>query len=186
MQHSAVRVSARCLRRSVRPCGARGLPGRRAATVTSDFRVRLYLMQLIRLRGLHHHCACWHPDAPGSSRLHRVHHRLTQRAAPGRHRSCEGRAGPPHHWPRHASHLATSRSRCTSCIPAPEDGCSRCRQLARHPRGTLPGRRAAGVAATHRSRRPAHAPGLDLRHGWADPVPVTTNLGSSLQAPRSG
>ena len=45
MQHSAVRVSTRCLRRSVRPCGAFGLPGRRAAAVTWDFKVRLDLMQ---------------------------------------------------------------------------------------------------------------------------------------------
>jgi site-specific recombinase XerD len=70
-------------------------------------------MQLIPLRDVHHHCACWHHDASGTSRLRRVHHHLTQRAAPGRHRSCERPAGPPHHWPRHAPDLATSRSRCT-------------------------------------------------------------------------
>jgi hypothetical protein len=33
-------------------------------------------------------------------------------------------------------------------IAAPEDGCSRCRQLARHPCGTLPGRRAADRTRT--------------------------------------
>jgi len=38
-------VNTRCLRRSVRPCGALGLPGRRAAAVTWDFTVRLDLMQ---------------------------------------------------------------------------------------------------------------------------------------------
>jgi site-specific recombinase XerD len=33
------------------------------------------MMRLILLRGAHHSCACWHRDASGSSRLHRVHHR---------------------------------------------------------------------------------------------------------------
>ena len=45
MQHSAVCVNTRYLRRSVRPCGAVGLPGRRAAAVTRDFMGRLDLMQ---------------------------------------------------------------------------------------------------------------------------------------------
>jgi hypothetical protein len=126
-------------------------------------------MQLIRLRGPHNRCACWHRDASGSSRLPRVHHRRTRRAAPGRHRSCEERAGRLHHWPRHAPDLATSRSRCTRCIPAPRDGCSRGRQCARKPRGTPTGRCAADAAVTHRSRRPVDAPGLDPRHGGADP-----------------
>jgi hypothetical protein len=146
-----------------RGCGDLGFHGPPGSDAT--------MMQLIPLHGPHHHCACWHRDAFGSSRMHRVHHHLTQRAVPGRRRSCEGRAGPPHHWPRHASHLATSRSRCTSCISAPGDGCSRGCQLARQPRGTPPGRHTADVAATHRSRRPADAPGLDLRHGWAGPHP---------------
>jgi hypothetical protein len=44
MHHSAVRVNARCLRRSVRPGGAPGLPGRHVAAVTWDFTVRLDLM----------------------------------------------------------------------------------------------------------------------------------------------
>ena len=79
MQHSAVRMSTRCLRRSVRPLrcarpagapcsyGDLGLHGPPESDAT--------MMQLISLRGLHHHCGCWHPDAPGSSRLRRVHHR---------------------------------------------------------------------------------------------------------------
>jgi hypothetical protein len=46
MQHSAVRVNTRCLRRSVRPCGALGLPAGGAAAVTWDFTVCLDLMQL--------------------------------------------------------------------------------------------------------------------------------------------
>jgi integrase len=45
MHHSAVRVNTRCLQRSVRPCGALGPPGRRAAAATWDFTVRLDLMQ---------------------------------------------------------------------------------------------------------------------------------------------
>jgi hypothetical protein len=42
------------------------------------------MMKLIPMRGPHHHCACCGRDASGSSRLHRVHHRLPQRATPGR------------------------------------------------------------------------------------------------------
>jgi len=45
LHHSAIRVNTRCLRRSVRPYGALGLPGRRAAAVTWDFTVPLDLMQ---------------------------------------------------------------------------------------------------------------------------------------------
>jgi hypothetical protein len=45
MNHSALRVNTRCLRRSVRRCGALGLPERHAATVTWDFTVCLNLMQ---------------------------------------------------------------------------------------------------------------------------------------------
>ena len=45
MQHSAVCVNTRCLRRSVRPCGAVGRPGRRTDAVTCDFMGRLDLMQ---------------------------------------------------------------------------------------------------------------------------------------------
>ena len=32
------------------------------------------MMRLMLLRGVHHRCTCWHRDASGSSRLHRVHH----------------------------------------------------------------------------------------------------------------
>jgi hypothetical protein len=45
MHHSAGRVNTRCLRRSVRPYGALGLPGRRAAMVTWKFTARLDRMQ---------------------------------------------------------------------------------------------------------------------------------------------
>ena len=69
--------------------------------------------------------------------------------------------------------------------PAPGDRCPRGRQLARQPRGTPTGRCAAAGAATHRSRRPADAPGLDLRHGWADPYrqPPTSGVASRRPAP---
>ncbi|HVB41477.1 MAG TPA: site-specific integrase [Streptosporangiaceae bacterium] len=45
MHHSAGRVNTRCLRRSVRPCDAVGLPERRVAAVTWDFMGRLDRMQ---------------------------------------------------------------------------------------------------------------------------------------------
>ena len=86
VQHSAVRVSTRCLRRSVRPCGALGLPGRSRGC--GDLGLHgppgsdATMMQLIPLHGPHHRCTCWHRDASESSRLHRVHHRLPQRARP--------------------------------------------------------------------------------------------------------
>jgi hypothetical protein len=45
MHHSALRVNTRCLRRSVRRCGAPVCRERRAATMTWDIMVRLELMQ---------------------------------------------------------------------------------------------------------------------------------------------
>ena len=156
---AAQRAALRCARPTGTPrgCGDLGLHGPPVSGAT--------MMQLIPLRGLHHHCAS--PSGRGASGASSPDPASGARPAP----QLRGTRRPPHHWPRHASHLATSRSGCTSCIPAPDDGCARGRQLARQPRGTPPGRRAADVAATHRSRRPADAPGLDLRHGWADPYP---------------
>jgi integrase/recombinase XerC len=104
---AAQRAALRCPRPAGgrRACGDLGLHSPPGSDAT--------MMQLIPLRGPHHRCTCWHRDAPGSSRLHRAHHRQAQRPAHGRHRSCEARAGLPHHWPRHAPDLATSRSGCT-------------------------------------------------------------------------
>jgi len=45
MHHSAGRVNTRCLRRSVRRCGAPGVPGRLGAAVTWDFIGRVHRMQ---------------------------------------------------------------------------------------------------------------------------------------------
>jgi hypothetical protein len=45
MHHSADRVNTRCLRRSVRRCGAPICPERGATTMTWDFMARLDLMQ---------------------------------------------------------------------------------------------------------------------------------------------
>jgi site-specific recombinase XerD len=129
------------------------------------------MMRLMPLRRVHHRCACWHRDASGSSQLHRVHHRWSRPAVPGRHRSCEGRAGPPRYRPRHAPDLAASRSRCTPCIPRPETDVPRSRQLARPPRGTPTRRHAADATGTRRSRRPVEAPDLTLRHSRGDPCP---------------
>jgi hypothetical protein len=129
------------------------------------------MMQLIPLRGLHHHCACWHRDASASSRLHRVHHRRAPRAAAGRHHSCEGPAGPPHHWSRHAPDLATSPLVAPGASPPPETDVRAAVSSPVSHAVRRRGRRAAAVAATHRSGRPADASGLDQRHGWADPYP---------------
>jgi hypothetical protein len=82
MHHSALRVNTRCLRSSVRRCGAPGLPERRAATVTCDFMILpgpdATMMRPMPLRGVHHRCACWRRDAAGCSRLHQVHHRRSR------------------------------------------------------------------------------------------------------------
>jgi hypothetical protein len=88
----------------------------------------------------------------------------TQRTAAGRHRSCEGRAGPPHHWSRHASHLATSSSRYTSCIPALRP------MFARPPARPAPTRHAAGPTRRGRGRHASQPLGGGrswpaLRHG---------------------
>jgi integrase/recombinase XerC len=73
---AAQRAALRCPRPSGPPrgCGDLGLHGLPGSDAT--------MMKLIPLRGPHHHCACRHRDASGSSLLHRVHHRLPQRAAP--------------------------------------------------------------------------------------------------------
>ena len=189
MQHSAVRVNTRCLRRSVRPCGALGLPGGRSGRgdlgLHSPPGSDATMMQLIPLRGPHHRCTCWHRDAPGSSRLHRAHHRQAQRPAHGRHRSCEARAGLPHHWSRHAPTWQPA------ALVARDASRPRRPMSARPPARPSATRHADGPVRRGRGRHASHPP--TGRRSWPGPatrlgrsVPATTNLGSSLQAPRSG
>jgi hypothetical protein len=190
MHHSAVRASTRCLRRSVRPCGALGLPGRPCRC--GDLGLHgppgsdATMMQLIPLHGPHHHCACWHHDASRSSRMHRVH------PAPD-----------PASGARPAPQLRGTRRTSASLVaprvppanqqlslhlmhPCTGDGCSRSCQPARQPRGTPPGRPTAG-RGRHASQSPTGRPSWPGPATWLGrSAPVTTNLGNSLQAPRSG
>ena len=143
------------------------------------------MRRLIPLRRVHHGCSCWHCDASGSSRLNRVHHSRSRYAVPGRHHCCEGRARPPPHWPRHASDLAASRSRCTSCIPTPR-------------RRPFPQPPARPSATPHAGAPPVRGRGRHASDGgrwrlltW--PCSMAGEIhtrnhqpGSSLQAPRSG
>ena len=121
------------------------------------------MMQLIPLHGPHHHCACWHRDAFGSSRMHRVHHHLTQREVPGRRRSCEGRAGPP-------PSLATSR------VPPGNQPlslhlmhpCPRRRMFARLSARPSATRHAAGPTRRGRGRHASQSP--PGRRSWPGPA----------------
>jgi site-specific recombinase XerD len=65
---AAQRAALRRPRAAGAPCryGDLGLHGPPGSDAT--------MMLLMPLRGVHHRCACWHRDASGSSRLHRVHH----------------------------------------------------------------------------------------------------------------
>jgi len=189
MQHSAVRVNTRCLRRSVRPCGALSLPGGRRGCgdlgLHSPPGSDATMMQLIPLRGPHHRCTCWHRDAPWEQPV------ASGASSPGA--ATGARPAPQLRGTRRTSaSLAAPRARPGNqplwlhvMHPAPGDRCRRGRQLARQPRGTPTGRCAADGAATHRSRRPADAPGLDLRHGWADPYrqPPSSGVASRRPAP---
>jgi hypothetical protein len=174
---AAQRATLRCPRPGGPPrgCGDLGLHGPPGSDAT--------MMQLIPLRGLHHHCACWHRNASEGSPLHRLHHRQTQRAAPGRHRSCEGTR-------RTSASLVASRARpghqplsLHLMHPTPGDGSPRGRQLARQLRGTPTGRHAADVAATHHSPPAGERswPGPATRQGRS--APVITNPGNSLRVP---
>jgi integrase len=66
---AAQRTALRCPRpaRVPRGHGDQGLHGPPGSDAT--------MMRLMPLRGVHHRCTCWHRDASGSRRLHRVHHR---------------------------------------------------------------------------------------------------------------
>ena len=172
MQHSAVRVRTRCLRRSVRACGVLGLRGGRRGCgdlgLHSPLGSDATMMQLIPLRGPHHRCTCWHRDAPGSSRLHRAHHRQAQRPAHGRHRSCEarrtfgiiGRATRPTWQP--AALVARDASRPETDVRAAASSpvSHAARRRAGAPRTWLP-----RIAAADRPTLLAWTCG----HGWADP-----------------
>ena len=69
---AAQRAALRCPQPAGAPrgCGDLGLHGPPGSDVT--------MMRLMPLRGVHHHCTCWHRDASGSSRLYRVHHRRSR------------------------------------------------------------------------------------------------------------
>ncbi len=144
------------------------------------------MMRLIPLRRVHHGCACWHRDASGSSRLHRVHHGRSPVSVPGRPCSCERRARLPHHWPRHTPDLALSRSRCISCIPAPLRRTfpqSPARPSAT-PHADAPMRRqAADVAGTRGSRWPVEAPDLPVLDGQGGSLPVIANPREASKRP---
>ena len=176
---AAQRAALRCHQPAGPPRGCGDLGLRRPSVCDAT------MMRLMPLRGVHDRCACWHRDASGSSRLHRVHHQRSRSAAPGRHRSREEGAGPPHHWPRHPPDLAPA-ALVVPDASRPAGRCSRGRRLARQPPGTPTGlaRRGRG---RHASQSPAGGrsrPGPATRLGRS--APVITNLGSSLQAPRSG
>ena len=189
MQHSAVRVNTRCLRRSVRPCGALGLPGGRRGC--GDLGLHrppgsdATMMQLIPLRGPHHRCTCRHRDAPGSPQpvasgaSARLSDRRTAGTAAARHAPdfcIIGRATRPTWQP--AALVACDASRPRRPVSA------------RPPARPLATRQVGGPVRRGRDRHASQPP--TGKHSWPGPatrlgrsVPATTNLGSSLQAPRS-
>jgi len=166
MQHSALRVNTRCLRRSVR---RPGLPERLAATVTWDFMIPpgpdATMMRPMPLRGVHHRCACWRRDASGCSRLHRMHHRRSGERCPA---GAAAAGDPP--GLRTIGHL-TRLTWQPAALVAPHASrawrqASRCRQLTRQPRGTPARRHAADVAGTHR-KPPGSLQGSLLRLSYS-------------------
>ena len=189
MQHSAVRVNTRCLRRSVRPCGALGLPGGRRGCgdlgLHSPPGSDAMMMQLIPLRGPHHRCTCWHRDAPGSSRLHRAHHRQAQR------RRRAGTAAARHAPDFRIIGRATRPTWQPAALVARDASRPRRPMSARPPARPSATRHADGPVRRGRGRHASQPP--TGRRSWPGPatrlgrsVPATTNLGSSFQAPRSG
>ena len=154
MQHSPESVNVPGLRCSVRRCRALGLPG--PARAGDDLGLhRLHrsdatVLRLMPRRPVHHRCACCHRDASGSSRLHLLHHRRSQRAVASRTASARDPLGVCVIGSRHAPDLQTAALVAPAASPRPGGGRSCSRQC---------------------SRRTAHAPGLDLLHGRADPYP---------------
>ena len=173
---AAQRAALQRARRAGAPggCGDQGFHGPPGSDAT--------MMRLRPLRGVHHRCVFWHHDAFGSSRLHRVHHRRCRSAAPGRHRSREGRAEPSRHWSRHPPDLAPAAlvAPGASRVPGPEVPAA-----ASSPVSSAARRRAADAAGAHRTPRPVKAPDLALVHGWGIHT-RNHRPGSSLQAPGSG
>ena len=162
---AAQRAALQRARRAGAPggCGDQGFHGPPGSDAT--------MMRLRPLRGVHHRCVFWHHDAFGSSRLHRVHHRRCRSAAPGRHRSREGRAEPSRHWSRHPPDLAPAAlvAPGASRVPGPEVPAA-----ASSPVSSAARRRAADAAGAHRTPRPVKAPDLALVHGWGI-IPVITD-----------
>ena len=176
---AAQRAALRCPRPAGRAarCGDLGLHSPPGADAT--------MMQLIPLRGPHHRCTCWHRDAPGPAGcigriIARLSDRRTAGTAAARHAPdfrITGRATRPTWQP--AALVARDASR------------PRRPMSARPPARPSATRHADGPVRRGRGRHASQPP--TGRRSWPGPatrlgrsVPATTNLGSSLQAPRSG
>jgi len=172
MQHSALRVNTRCLRRSVR---RPGLPERLAATVTWDFMIPpgpdATMMRPMPLRGVHHRCACWRRDASGCSRLHRMHHRRSGERCPA---GAAAAGDPP--GLRTIGHL-TRLTWQPAALVAPHASRAWRQAAARH--AGAPPCRGRGRHASQ-AARPVEAPDLALLRGPGDPC-GNHQPGSSLQ-----
>ena len=174
---AAQRAALQRARRAGAPggCGDQGFHGPPGSDAT--------MMRLRPLRGVYHRCVFWDHDALGSSRLHRVHHRRSRSAAPGRHRSREGRAEPSHHWSRHPPDLAPAAlvAPGASRVPGPEVPAAASSPVssAARRRAAVPQTRPARIAHLGRWRL--------LTWPWSTAGIHTRNhrSGSSLQAPGS-
>ena len=176
---AAQRAALRCPRpaRPPRGCSDLGLHGPPGSDAT--------MMQLIPLRGPHHRYACWHRDASGSSRLHRVHHRQTQQRRPA------GTAAARDALHFRISVAARARPGNQPLLLHLMHPRPRRRMFARPPARPSAARHANGPTRRGRGRHASQS--LTGGRSWPGPatrlgrsVPVITNLGSSFQAPRSG